>query len=76
MVVRVGVIGATGYTGEELLDILVRHPNVRISSLAAKIDKPTPISAIFPKPSFSIFGISNPPTARAICGRVEEPASP
>ncbi len=47
--VNVGIIGATGYTGEELISILLRHPQVRITYLSAKIEKPTPISDIFPK---------------------------
>jgi N-acetyl-gamma-glutamyl-phosphate reductase len=47
--INVGIIGATGYTGEELIDILLEHPEVRITYLAAKIDKPTPIEGIFPK---------------------------
>ena len=47
--INVGIIGATGYTGEELINILLGHPQVRIAYLAAKIDKPTPITKIFPK---------------------------
>ena len=46
---RVSVVGATGYTGEELVDILSRHEGVKISSLSAIVDKPTNISDIFPK---------------------------
>ena len=46
--INVGIIGATGYTGEELISILLGHPQVRITYLAAKIDKPTPIVKIFP----------------------------
>ena len=45
--VDVGIIGATGYAGEELIKILLRHPQVRITYLSAKIEKPTPISDIF-----------------------------
>lgn len=45
---RVGVIGATGYTGEELIKILLRHPHVKITYLSAKIDKPQDISKVFP----------------------------
>jgi N-acetyl-gamma-glutamyl-phosphate reductase len=45
--VDVGILGATGYAGEELIKILLRHPQVRITYLSAKIDKPTPISKIF-----------------------------
>ncbi len=45
---RVGVIGATGYTGEELIKILLRHPRIKISYLSAKVEKPKEISEIFP----------------------------
>jgi len=45
---RVGVIGATGYTGEELIKILLKHPQVKITYLSAKIDKPKDIAKIFP----------------------------
>lgn len=47
--INVGIIGATGYSGEELISILLRHPGVRIKNLSAKIDKPKKISDIFPK---------------------------
>jgi len=46
--VKVGIIGATGYTGEELIKILLRHPQVRITYLSAKIDKEDNIDEIFP----------------------------
>ena len=46
--IRVGVIGATGYTGEELIKILLRHPHVRLTYLSAKIDKEDSIDDIFP----------------------------
>ncbi|MDD4980887.1 MAG: N-acetyl-gamma-glutamyl-phosphate reductase [Candidatus Omnitrophica bacterium] len=47
--VRVGIVGATGYAGEELIGILLRHSQVRITSVSAKIDKPEGIEKIFPK---------------------------
>jgi N-acetyl-gamma-glutamyl-phosphate reductase len=34
--IRVGLIGATGYAGGELLRLLARHPNVRVVGLAAR----------------------------------------
>ena len=46
--VNAAIIGATGYAGEELLRILVRHPNVKIKHLVAKIEKSCPINEIFP----------------------------
>ena len=45
---RVAVVGATGYTGEELVKILLRHPGVKITSLSAKIEKEEKFSNIFP----------------------------
>ncbi|MFC1698495.1 N-acetyl-gamma-glutamyl-phosphate reductase [Candidatus Omnitrophota bacterium] len=46
---KVAIVGATGYAGEELLKILVHHPEVEITSLSAKIDKPQKINKIFPE---------------------------
>ncbi|MDD5291572.1 MAG: N-acetyl-gamma-glutamyl-phosphate reductase [Candidatus Omnitrophica bacterium] len=46
--IKVGIVGATGYTGEELIKILIKHPHVRLTYLAAKIDKEEPIDKIFP----------------------------
>jgi N-acetyl-gamma-glutamyl-phosphate reductase len=46
---NIGIIGATGYTGEELIDILLRHPQARITNISARIDTPARISDIFPR---------------------------
>lgn len=46
--IRVGIIGATGYTGEELIKILLRHPHVRLTYLSAKIEKEQNIVEVFP----------------------------
>lgn len=45
--INVAVCGATGYTGLELIRILLKHPKVNIKALTAKIDKPTRISDLF-----------------------------
>jgi N-acetyl-gamma-glutamyl-phosphate reductase len=47
--IKVGIIGATGYTGEELINILLRHPHVKLTYLSAKIDKEQSIDEIFPQ---------------------------
>src|SRR3989344_3806110 len=46
--IRVGVIGATGYTGEELIRILSRHPNTRVTYVSGKEDRGERIQDIFP----------------------------
>lgn len=46
---KVAIIGVTGYSGEELLRILLGHPQVEVTSLSAKIDKPTRIDELYPQ---------------------------
>jgi N-acetyl-gamma-glutamyl-phosphate reductase len=46
---NIGIIGASGYAGEELIDILLHHPEVRINYLAAKLQKSQAITEIFPR---------------------------
>jgi N-acetyl-gamma-glutamyl-phosphate reductase len=45
---RVGVIGATGYTGEELVRILSHHPQAEITYLSGKEERSQKIQEIFP----------------------------
>ncbi|MBU4149638.1 MAG: N-acetyl-gamma-glutamyl-phosphate reductase [Candidatus Omnitrophica bacterium] len=35
---KIGIMGTSGYAGEELLKILLRHPEAKITAVAAKID--------------------------------------
>ncbi|MFH1856674.1 MAG: N-acetyl-gamma-glutamyl-phosphate reductase [Candidatus Omnitrophota bacterium] len=44
---KIGIIGATGYTGQELIEILCEHPVVRINYLSAKVEEKQSISKIF-----------------------------
>ena len=46
--VNIAVCGATGYTGYEIIKILLRHPKADIRVLTAKLDKPIKISDEFP----------------------------
>jgi N-acetyl-gamma-glutamyl-phosphate reductase len=46
--VRVGIIGATGYVGSELIRLLARHPNVDLVGLAGRGRDRDPISGIHP----------------------------
>jgi N-acetyl-gamma-glutamyl-phosphate reductase len=49
MTLQVGIAGATGYTGQELIEILLGHPQVRIAGLYSTTDDPKPIGSVFPK---------------------------
>jgi N-acetyl-gamma-glutamyl-phosphate reductase len=46
--VNVAVLGASGYTGAELVRLLVRHPNVEISALTAERHAGQPMAKVFP----------------------------
>ncbi|MDI6758874.1 MAG: N-acetyl-gamma-glutamyl-phosphate reductase [Candidatus Omnitrophota bacterium] len=47
--INIGIIGVTGYTGEELIDVLLRHPQVRIAVVCSRSGQSVKISDIFPK---------------------------
>lgn len=46
--VRVGILGASGYTGAELVRLLLRHPAVRIEALTAERQAGKPMAEVFP----------------------------
>ena len=45
---RVGVVGATGYTGVELIRLLSRHPRIKMTALTADRNVGQPIWKLFP----------------------------
>lgn len=49
MAINVGILGATGYTGAELLRILLVHPDVRVSLLSSEKFSDQRISEVFPE---------------------------
>lgn len=46
--IRAGIAGITGYSGEELLKILVDHPHVEVTYVAAREDRQRKIQELFP----------------------------
>ncbi len=44
---KVGIMGSSGFAGEELIKILLKHPEVKITALAAKIEK-MHVSRLYP----------------------------
>ncbi|MCM8801523.1 MAG: N-acetyl-gamma-glutamyl-phosphate reductase [Candidatus Omnitrophica bacterium] len=69
--INVGIIGATGYTGEELINILLRHPQVRITSVSAKLDKPRKIFEIFPRFKTRLETICSQPNIDQIISKTD-----
>jgi N-acetyl-gamma-glutamyl-phosphate reductase len=48
MKTRVGIIGATGYTGLELLRLLLHHPEAEVTALTSQKYAGVPIDQVFP----------------------------
>ncbi|MEI8345554.1 MAG: NAD(P)-binding domain-containing protein, partial [Candidatus Omnitrophota bacterium] len=46
--VRVAVIGAAGYSGEELVKTLCRHPQVQVTYVSGKEERQVTIADLFP----------------------------
>ncbi len=46
--IRIGILGASGYTGAELIRILARHPAADIRLLSAERSAGKPVDAVFP----------------------------
>lgn len=46
--VKVGIVGGTGYTGVELLRLLAAHPQVELRAITSRADAGMPVSQMFP----------------------------
>lgn len=46
--VKVGIVGGTGYTGSELLRILARHPEVKLTAITSRGEVGQPVSEMYP----------------------------
>lgn len=46
--IKIGIVGGTGYTGVELLRLLAQHPQADVRSITSRKDAGTPVAAMFP----------------------------
>ncbi|HUW25630.1 MAG TPA: N-acetyl-gamma-glutamyl-phosphate reductase [Gallionella sp.] len=46
--IKVGIVGGTGYTGVELLRLLAAHPRVALQVITSRADAGMPVSQMFP----------------------------
>lgn len=53
--IKISIIGVTGYTGTELLRILLFHPDIKIVHLVSRQHKNTPLCDLFPR----LSGVKN-----------------
>ncbi len=47
-IIKVGIVGGTGYTGVELLRMLTLHPNATVTMITSRKDAGTRLDAMFP----------------------------
>src|ERR1043166_407293 len=46
---KIAVIGASGYSGEELVGLLLRHPHVELVAVTSRQNAGQPLAQVFPK---------------------------
>jgi len=46
--IKVGIVGGTGYTGVELLRLLTRHPQVELKAITSRKEAGMPVADMFP----------------------------
>ena len=46
--IKVGIVGGTGYTGVELLRMLAQHPEVQLTAITSRKEAGMPVSDMFP----------------------------
>ena len=66
--IRVAIVGASGYSGEELLRILVRHSQVEIVCVTSRQYAGQPVSDVFPRFTGLDLNFSAPSIEEIIAG--------
>ena len=46
--IKVGIVGGTGYTGVELLRLLAVHPQVQLTAITSRKEDGLPVADMFP----------------------------
>jgi len=46
--IKIGIVGGTGYTGVELLRLLARHPRAELVFITSRKESGTPVAKLFP----------------------------
>ncbi|MBP7811091.1 MAG: N-acetyl-gamma-glutamyl-phosphate reductase, partial [Neisseria sp.] len=46
--IKIGIVGATGYTGVELLRLLAAHPHAQVTAITSRSEAGMPVADYFP----------------------------
>jgi len=66
--IKAGIVGGTGYTGVELLRLLVQHPQVELKAITSRKEAGTPVARMFPSLRRRVDLAFSEPGARALAG--------
>lgn len=66
--IKVGIVGGTGYTGVELLRLLARHPHVELRAITSRKEAGTKVAAMFPSLRGKVDLAFTEPGAKALAG--------
>ena len=58
--IRVAVVGASGYSGEELVRLLLKHPNVELTAITSRANAGKSIGEVYPRFAKSDLKFCNP----------------
>ena len=64
--IQVGIVGGTGYTGSELLRLLVRHPEVELKRITSRSEAGMAVDAMFPSLRGQVSLAFSEPDAQAL----------
>ena len=69
--IKVGIVGGTGYTGVELLRLLAQHPDVELVAITSRSEDGLPVATMFPSLRGRIdLAFSDPAKARLGANRL------
>jgi N-acetyl-gamma-glutamyl-phosphate reductase len=66
---KVAIVGASGYTGVELIRLLLNHPQVEITCVTSRQNAGTPITSVFPSLMGRIDLLFDPVDLDIICSK-------
>jgi len=66
--IKAGIVGGTGYTGVELLRLLVQHPQAELKAITSRKEAGTPVARMFPSLRRRVELAFSEPGAHALAG--------
>jgi N-acetyl-gamma-glutamyl-phosphate reductase len=67
-VIKIGIVGGTGYTGVELLRLLAQHPQAELKVITSRKEAGTAVAAMFPSLRRHVQLAFSEPNAKALRG--------